>query len=224
MGTTVKATTKKRVERAVRSGGARDSGRSRASILAAATAEFARYGLGGARVDQIAVRAGANKRMLYYYFGDKDALFRAVLEAAYAEIRDAERALRLLDAPPEEAIAALVRFTFRYYIEHPEFVTLLNSANLHRARHIKGSKRARALNSPLIALIEAILERGKREKVFRSGVDPVQLYISIAALGYFYLGNAHTLSAIFGRNLAAKRELERRAAHIVDVVLGYLRP
>src|SRR4030088_1076597 len=105
---------------------ARDPERTRRRILDAATEEFARFGLGGARVDRIAVRAGANKRMLYYYFGDKDALFRAVLEAAYAEIRQAERALRLLDAPPAEAIAALVRFTFRYYIEHPEFITLLN--------------------------------------------------------------------------------------------------
>lgn len=211
--------------RSIRRGiGARDPERSRAAILEAATAEFARHGLGGARVDQIAARAGANKRMLYYYFGDKDALFRAVLEAAYAEIRKAEQALRLLDAPPAEAIAALVRFTFRYYIEHPEFVTLLNSANLHRARHIKGSKRARVLNSPLISLIGEILERGTRAKVFRRGVDAVQLYITIAALGYFYLGNAHTLSAIFGRKLTAKRELERRSAHMVDVVLGYLRP
>ena len=206
-----------------RANGARDPERSRAAILAAATAEFARHGLGGARVDRIAARAGANKRMLYYYFGDKDALFRAVLEAAYAEIREAEQALKLLDSSPADAIAALVRFTFRYYIEHPEFITLLNSANLHRARHLKGSKRARALNSPLIALIEGILNRGVRDKVFRRGVDPVQLYISIAALGYFYLGNAHTLSAIFRRNLSAKRALEHRAAHMVDVVLGYLR-
>lgn len=203
--------------------GARDPERSRAAILAAATAEFARFGLGGARVDRIAAGAGANKRMLYYYFGDKDALFQAVLEAAYAEIRASEQALKLLDAPPQEAIAALVRFTFRYYIEHPEFITLLNSANLHRARHLKGSKRARALNSPLIALIREILEHGERDKVFRSGVDPVQLYISIAALGYFYLGNAHTLSAIFGRKLTARRALEQRAAHMVEVVLGYLR-
>jgi AcrR family transcriptional regulator len=206
-----------------RANGARDPKRSRAAILEAATAEFARCGLGGARVDRIAARAGANKRMLYYYFGDKDALFRAVLEAAYAEIRASEQALKLLDAPPQEAIAALVRFTFRYYIEHPEFITLLNSANLHRARHLKDSKCARALNSPLIALIGTILERGAREQAFRRGVDPVQLYISIAALGYFYLGNAHTLSAIFGRNLAAKRALERRATHMVEVVLGYLR-
>ena len=127
-----------------RTNGARDPERSRAAILDAATAEFARHGLGGARVDRIAVRAAANKRMLYYYFGDKDALFRAVLEAAYVRIRESEQALKLLDASPEEGVAALVRFTFRYYIEHPEFITLLNSANLHRARHIKGSKRARA--------------------------------------------------------------------------------
>ena len=60
----------------------RDPERTRAAILAAATREFAEKGLGGARVDSIALRAGTNKRMLYHYFGDKEALYLVVLENA----------------------------------------------------------------------------------------------------------------------------------------------
>jgi AcrR family transcriptional regulator len=82
----------------------RDPEKTRQRILDAATAEFARHGLGGARVDRLAQRAGANKRMLYYYFGSKEALFLAVLEAAYQRIRDAERALDLEHRDPREAL------------------------------------------------------------------------------------------------------------------------
>jgi AcrR family transcriptional regulator len=72
----------------------RDPVRTRAAILAAATAEFASKGLKGARVDTIARRAGANKRMIYHYFADKEGLYLAALEATYAAIRTAEIGLR----------------------------------------------------------------------------------------------------------------------------------
>src|SRR6185503_14605146 len=116
---------------------ARDADASRARILDAATAEFAAHGLGGARVDRIALAASANKRMLYYYLGNKDALFLAVLEHAYANIRAAEQKLNLGRLDPVAAIRRLVAFTWNYFVAHPEFVTLLNSENLHRARHIR---------------------------------------------------------------------------------------
>jgi len=203
--------------------GRRDPEKNQARILAAATEEFARHGLGGARVDRIAVRAGANKRMLYYYYGNKDALFLAVLEASYASIRNAEKALRLADLAPRLAMRRLVEFTWKYYLAHPEFLTLLNSENLHRARHIRGSRNIVAMHSPFVAMIKSVLERGVRAGEFRSGVDPVQLYISIAGLGYFYLGNRHTLSAIFDRDLLAPREKSRRLRHMIELVLGYLR-
>src|SRR6266705_302522 len=87
----------------------RDAERTRAAILEAATEEFARHGLGGARVDRISASAGANKRMLYYYFGDKEGLFLAVLEAAYARIRSAEQQLSLVDLAPVESIRKLIR-------------------------------------------------------------------------------------------------------------------
>lgn len=200
----------------------RDPARNRDRILKAAVAEFARYGLGGARVDRIAVRAGANKRMLYYYFGNKDDLFLAVLEDSYARIRNAERALRLADLDPREAMRRLVEFTWNYYLQHPEFLTLLNSENLHRARHIRRSRNIVAMHSPFVAMIKQVLERGARAGEFRRGVDPVQLYISIAGLGYFYLSNRHTLSAIFERDLLAPKSKAERLKHMTGLVLGYL--
>ena len=203
---------------------ARDAERTRASILAAATEEFAAHGLSGARVDRIASRAATNKRMLYYYFGDKEGLWLAVLEAAYEHIRGEEQRLRLLDLSPVAGVRALCRFTWRYFVAHPEFLSLLNTENLHRARYLARSTRVRALHSPLVATLSELLERGCRAGVFRPGVDPVQLYISIAALGYFYLGNAHTLSVIFGRDLLAPRARSRRLAHATDLVLRSLAP
>jgi AcrR family transcriptional regulator len=200
----------------------RDPERTRARILEAARVEFARRGLGGARIDQITARAGSNKRMIYYYFGNKEALFLAALESAYEHIRKAEQSLNLADLGPVQGMRRLVRFTWEYYLAHPEFITLLNSENLHRAEHLKKSKQIRAMHSPLVATLEGLLERGARAGAFRRGVDPVQLYISIAALGYFYLSNSHTLSTIFGRDLKRPQALKQRLAHMTGLVLGYL--
>ncbi|GIK87335.1 MAG: hypothetical protein BroJett026_28160 [Betaproteobacteria bacterium] len=203
---------------------ARDAGRTRAAILAGAIAEFAAHGLGGARVDRIAQRARVNKRMLYHYFGAKDALYLAALEAAYERIRSEEQRLDLAHLPPEQGVRELVAFTWRYFLAHPEFMSLLNTENLHRARHLRRSRKIRALHSPLVATLSELLERGRRDGVFRGGVDAVQLYVSIAALGYFYLSNSHTLSTIFGRNLRAPRALAERLEHITGLVMSALRP
>jgi len=200
----------------------RNPARNQERILKAATEEFARYGLGGARVDRIAVRAGANKRMLYYYYGNKEDLFLAVLEARYAHIRRAELGLHLLDLDPVQGMRRMVEFTWDYYLKHPEFLTLLNSENLHRARHLKRSRDIAAMHSPLIALLRDLLIRGERAGKFRKGVDPVQLYISIAGLGYFYLSNRHTLSTIFERDLLAPKSKAERLKHMTELVLGYL--
>ncbi len=200
----------------------RDPHRTQERILHAATDEFSRFGLGGARVDRIAARAGANKRMLYYYFGNKEDLFLSVLESRYAHIRRAELGLRLGALDPVEGIRRLIEFTWQYYLKHPEFLVLLNSENLHRARHLRRSRQIAAMHSPLVATLRILLQRGAREGKFRRGVDPVQLYISIAALGYFYLSNRHTLSTIFQRDLLAARSKAERLKHMTALVLGYL--
>jgi AcrR family transcriptional regulator len=200
----------------------RDADRSQLAILDSARDEFAQRGLAGARMDSIAARAGLNKRLIYYYFGSKDDLFLAVLERTYADIRNAEQQLHLDEVEPVEAIRRLVSFTWHYYLDHPEFITLLNSENLHRAAHLKRSARIQDMNSPLVQLLDGVLERGRREKLFRAGIDPVQLYISIAALCYFYLSNNDTLSAIFGRDLRAPKAMAQRLSHMTDLVLGYV--
>ena len=200
----------------------RDADRTQETILRAAMAEFAQRGLAGARVDSVAERAGINKKLIYYYFGNKEKLFLAVLETTYADIRAAERALNLEALAPADAMRHLVAFTWQYFLDHPEFLTLVNSENLHGARHLRQSKRVREMHSPLVHLLGEILERGRKDGTLRGGVDPVQLYISIASLGYFYLSNHATLSTIFGRNLMTAKALAERLSHITDVVLGFL--
>ena len=201
----------------------RDPERTRAAILRAATAEITAKGLTGARVDAIAERAGVNKRMLYHYFGDKQGLYLAVLEHTYAAIRAAEIGLKLDELDPAAGMRKLVLFTWQYFIDHPEFLSLLVTENMNRAAYLKKPKQIRNLHGPLVGMIEVLLKRGSADKVFRSGVDPVELYISIAALGFFYMSNRHTLSTIFGENLNAPERLARRGDHIVDVILGYLK-
>jgi AcrR family transcriptional regulator len=201
---------------------ARDADRTREEILRAAMAEFAGHGFGGARMEAIAERSGVNKKLIYYYFAGKDELFLAVLEQTYADIRAAERALHLEASDPLEAIMSLVAFTWRYYLAHPEFLALLNSENMHRAGHLKRSRRIRQMNSPLIEVLADVLVRGERSGALRPGIDPMQLYISIAGLAYFYLSNNHTLSAIFGRELMTPKARDERLVHMCAVIRGYV--
>jgi AcrR family transcriptional regulator len=203
---------------------ARDPVLSRERILMAAHAEFARLGLGGARVDRIASQAGLNKRMIYHYFGSKDELFSAVLLANYARKRESEKALQLEQEEPRQAICKLVSLTWNYYLQNPDFLNLLNSANLHQARHLRASTAVRKMHHPFVKMIDTILDKGVKTGVFKPGVDPVQLYITIAGLSYFYLSNQHTLSSIFHRNLLSPKARAQRLAHMTEVVLGFLTP
>jgi AcrR family transcriptional regulator len=208
----------------VRGSGPRDPERTSASILAAAVAEFTEKGYAGARIDAIAERSGANKRMIYHYFGDKDGLYMAVLESAYVGIRSAEAELHLADLEPVAAIERLVGFTWDYFIAHPEFLSILSAENLHRAKFLKKSKRILQLHSPLVSMISDVLKRGAERGEFRNDADPVYVYVSIASLGIFYLSNRWTLSTIFTRDLTAQPEIRAWGRHIAAVILGYLRP
>lgn len=197
----------------------RDPERTRASILAAATAEFSARGFAGAGIDAIASRSGANRRMIYHYFGSKRGLWLAVLEAAYERARTSELKLDLERLPPEEALQRLVTFTFNSFIGNRTFINLLNSENLHQARHLKESARVKEMHSPLIGMISTILDKGVKAGVFRAGLDPAELWISIAGLSYFYFSNIFTLSVILGRDLASDAEMDRRRAHVADLVV-----
>ena len=202
----------------------RNPAATRQKLLAAARREFAASGLAGARVDEIAARAVVNKQLVYHYFGDKDALYLAVLEWVYEEIRAQERKLNLEGLPPERAIRKLIESSFDHLAAHPDFIVLLNDENRGGARHVRGSRRLEAMHSPLVSMVDTILKQGVRAGTFRRGVDPVQLYISIAGLSYFFFSNTPTLSAIFGTDLRSARAKRARRKHVVDLVLGALRP
>jgi TetR/AcrR family transcriptional regulator len=200
----------------------RNPAKSRDSILKAATIEFCRHGYRGGRVDAISQRAKANMRLLYHYFGDKAGLYRAVLEHVYTEIRAKEQGLKLGDLDPVEGMRRLVRFTFDFFGQHHEYVSLINSENLLRAQHIRKSERIKSLTLPLVSSIEDLLHRGAASGVFRTDVDPIQLYVSITAQSYFHVSNRHTLSAMFDRDLGDRAWLSERRRHAEDIILTWL--
>lgn len=197
----------------------RDAAATKSRILDAAKKEFAKNGLGGARVDVIAEKAKANKRMIYHYFGSKEGLFQTVLEDAYVAIRVAEQKLNLDHLEPALALERLVRFTWDYYLKNPEFITLVNSENLHRAKHLKKSEVVKVYSRRFVSMVEDILTRGISAGVFRAGVDPVQLNITIAAIGYYYLTNRFTGSIVFEKDLMAKDALAERLAFNIDTIM-----
>jgi len=200
----------------------RDPERSQARILAAATDEFSAHGYDGARVDRIARRCRVNKNLLYHYFKSKEGLYLAVMERLYEGMRASQHDLSLQGLDPVEGMRRLIRHTFQHFIDEPAVISLMNTENLLRAKHIKRSQKIRRLYNPLIDTIGELMRRGRAEGVFKRDVDPVDLYISISALGYFYLANRHTLGFIFGVDLAAPKRLAERHDHIAEVILGYL--
>jgi AcrR family transcriptional regulator len=196
--------------------------RTRARILNAATQEFSRHGLGGARVERITKRAGANKRMLYYYFGGKELLFVAVLEKAYEDFGNAQRELHLDEFEPIEAMRRLMAFLWDYFLENPHFIRLLNSENLHQAKHLKRSTRVHDLASHILSILGGVVRRGQAAGVFRPDVDINQLYITATGVGYFYLSNRYTLSTLLSMDMLAPEARAERLKHMTDVVLAYL--
>ena len=197
--------------------------KSRAVLLAAARAAFAERGLAGARVDDIARRAGMNKQLVYHYFGSKDGIYTAVLEDVYRQIRDEERALRLDRLPAEEAMRQLIEFSFDFFIRVPEFARLLMDENVQLGRHLHDSAQVAAVNRPIIEVTCETLERGIDGGVFRRGIDPLHLYLSIAGMCFFYFANIHTLSRAFSRTFADPEIMNERRAHIVDFTLNAIR-
>lgn len=200
----------------------RDAERSRRLILQAARAEFAEQGLAGTRLDAVGLLAGVDKRLIYYYFKNKESLFLEVLVEAIAHLRNEEAKLNLLTLEPVEAIRQLIQFSWEYYLHHPEFIRLINTENLHRAKHLVTSDRIESINKPLVETLATILEHGRASGVFRGGVDPLQLYMSMVGLTYYYVSNQHTLSIMFKRDLATPRALDERLSHVTSVVMGYL--
>lgn len=201
----------------------RDAEATKKRILLAAKKEFSKLGQSGARIDVIAERSKANKRMIYHYFGSKDELFRTVLEQAYGDIRAAEKKLDLEAMEPEEAIETLVTFTWKYYLKNPEFLSLVNAENLQKGKNLKRSETISATQRPLIDMVGGVLKRGVKKGVFRKDIDVVQFNITIAAISYYYLTNRHTGSIIYKRDLMSDKMLKDRLAFNLDTIKRLLK-
>lgn len=189
------------------------------SILRAATKIFAKHGFAGGRIDQISKAAKSHDRMIYYYFGSKEQLFIAVIEETYRRFNEAESKVVLNMENPVDDLTTLVRFMWNYYQQNPEFITLLNSENLHRGKHISKSMRAREYSSPAISLMQTVLEHGVAKKIFRPDLRARDIYLMSAALAYFYLSNRYTLSSFLGEDLAAKESLDHWESFITSAVI-----
>src|SRR4051794_41171180 len=201
----------------------RDAERTRREILDVAAREFADHGFAGARVDEIAEQTRTTKRMIYYYFGSKEALFVAVLERAYATIRAAEQTIEVDHLAPTAAIRRLAELTFDHHESHPDFIRLVSIENIHRAEHIAGHDELAGENSPAIELIERILERGRADGSFTREVDAVDLHMMISAFCVFRVANRHTFGAIFDRDLADPALRDGYRQMLSDMIVEYLR-
>jgi AcrR family transcriptional regulator len=201
----------------------RDPEATRRNILEIATEEFADKGFSGARVDDIAARTNTSKRMIYYYFGDKEGLFVAVIEQAYGRIRQIEAALKLDHLEAESALRTLVGFTFDYQNANEAFIRLVMVENIHKGIHLARSGNIEELNSPAIATLRDIYRRGLSAGVFRDGIDEIDLHMSISALCFFNVANRATFSRIFNREMASPDALARRREIVIDTILRYVK-
>ncbi|MFT3734091.1 MAG: TetR/AcrR family transcriptional regulator [Rhodocyclaceae bacterium] len=200
-----------------------DPERTQREILAVATEEFASKGLSGARIDAIADATRTSKRMIYYYFGSKEGLYLAALEESYRSMRAIEGELHLADLPPEDALRALVEFTFDHHWSHQDYIRLVMSENIHRGEYLRQSSKIQQLNIPAINAIRELYERGIKTKVFRPGLDPLDIHASISALCFFNVSNRHTFDLIFKRDGESPEALAARRASVVDMVVRFVR-
>ena len=202
---------------------ATDAEETRFNILEVATAEFADKGLSGARIDEIAERTNSSKRMIYYYFGSKEGLYRAVLERAYTAVREVDADNRRDDLDPDAALRDVVGVTFDYHNQHPEFVRLVMNENILRGAHVGEVPGIRERNRKVIDQLRAILARGVASGHFREGVDPVELHMTISALCFYNVSNRYTFSFGFERDMSSPKALARRRMSVFDVIESWCR-
>ena len=194
----------------------------RANILSVAREEFSTNGLSGTRVDDIAAKTATSKRMIYYYFGDKDALYRHVLEEAYREVRAGEDALKIDHLPPVVALRRLTEFTFDHHSRNPAFIRLVMIENIHNAHYLEQLPEIGSLNKAAVERLERIYRKGLADGVFRAGIAPLELHWQISALSFFNVSNRATFSGIFGDSLSRPSGQKALKAQVVDMVLCFV--
>lgn len=194
----------------------------RRDIIRVASSEFALNGLAGARIDQIAEKTRASKRMIYYYFGDKEGLYVSTLENAYRIVREGEAELDIESLSPLEGLKRLVGFTFDHHHQHEDFIRMVMIENIHSGKYLARSDAVQLVNQPAIDRIEALYEKGVAEGQFRSGLDPLEIHWQISALCFFNVSNRATFSHLFNRDFGSPASQQSLREIVVDMVVRYL--
>ena len=191
-------------------------------ILRTAISEFSQHGLSGARIDEIAAKTKTSKRMIYYYFGDKERLYAQALETAYSRVRTGEGKLESEGVPADEALRQLVGFTFDHHRKNPDFIRMVMIENIHHAEYLAQSDMIREVNLAAIDRLSGIIQRGEAEGLFRPGLDATELHWQISALSFFNVSNKPTFSALFGNDLYSRSGQEALRDHAVEMILRYV--
>lgn len=171
----------------------RDPELTRARILDAAEAEFAKAGLLGARTEAIAANTKVTKAMIYYYFEDKEKLYQAVLERAFSRRVQTVQLLDLVGSPPEEALRTFLLSFLNDVREHPNLSPIL----FYEAMQNKGRFYKDIAISALYAPIVSIVDRGVQSGAFRK-VDPRHCAVNIMGTCVFYFCARENVKHLWG--------------------------
>ncbi|MGA3294080.1 MAG: CerR family C-terminal domain-containing protein [Candidatus Acidiferrales bacterium] len=182
-------------------------------ILAAAESHFAAQGLAGARTEEIALDAHANKAMLYYYFGDKRRLHRAVLENLQRQFRSRVLAPPAKGLSPRERFFGYVNAYFDFLATHPNYPRLVQREAMESNRKFGSMvfEYFRPLHKQLARTIEEAIAAGE----FRD-VDPNQMSLITFGMTTSYFAAAPILSQVTGHNLLAPQAVAARKRALVD--------
>jgi len=191
----------------------RDADRTRAALLKAGLREFAQNGFSGGRLERIVKAAGCNIRMVYHYYGGKEGLYLAILEAASDQMRQAEAGLDIDLDRPLVGMLELMRFSYEFFERHPLVEALFRTEDLMSGkRAARLSPMAKDVQSRL-RLIEDLIVSGQAKGLFRDDLDPIQIHMTITALSRFRLGSTQSQAMQTGMNAKARDWRAQRLQH-----------
>ena len=188
----------------------RDAQATRELLLAAASEEFAEHGQAGARIDRIAERAGANKRLLYRYFGDKDDLFAAVLERHIGLLAEA------VPLTPDD-LGAYAGAEFDYMLRNPQALRLAAWQSLERFEPTDPQRRAYQ------AKVDAV-SRAQRDGKLYDGMSALDLFTIIRSVISSWLMAPPVLLAVAGKDPMSAARLRQHRQALVEAVRRIAEP
>ena len=195
-------------------------------VLKAAIDEFAEYGLAGGRVDRIAKRAGVNKQVLYYHYGDKEALFSAALVFGYTQFAFTSTNWTHDDRSPAELMRQIIGDVFDLVSVNRNHIALIADENRNRGKHLTPEvvEHVRKATNSTISAVETVLRRGQKAGSFSRAIEPKSLYAMVVGIPIFYFNHAFTLSCILREDTLSPDRIAELRSHYLDFVMAALRP